>query len=105
GIAHLRAFPAVKRLLAVGALAAALAAGRASAHDAPYSFLDLQVGPRGLDGTLTVHVFDAAHELGLRAPDSLLDSTRAAAVGPRLAALLGSRLALRADGRLLAPRW
>ena len=52
-----------------------------------------------------MHVFDAAHELGLRAPDSLLDSTRAAAVGPRLAALLGSRLALRADGRLLAPRW
>jgi len=80
-------------------------ATRALAHDAPYSFLDLRLGPGGLDGALTAHVFDLAHELGVAAPDSLLDSTRATAVADRLARVLGGRLRLVADGRAVPPRW
>src|SRR5689334_6837488 len=73
GLAHLRAgAAAVKRLLAAAALLAALAAP-ARAHDQPYSFLDLRLSNRALEGTVTAHVFDLAHEIALSTPDSLLD--------------------------------
>ena len=96
----------IRRLAGCWTIAAALAlVCPAFAHDAPYSFLDLRLGPAGLEGTVTAHVYDHAHELGLATPDSLLDSTRAATLAPRIARLLGPRLGLRADGRAIAPRW
>jgi hydrogenase/urease accessory protein HupE len=78
-----------------------LCAAPAFAHDAPYSFLDLRLHPTTLEGALTAHVFDLAHELGMSEPDSLLDSTRAALLAPRLASILGPRLHLSADGEPL----
>jgi hydrogenase/urease accessory protein HupE len=94
----------VKRLLATAALLMALAAP-ARAHDQPYSFLDLQLSDRALQGTVTVHVFDLAHETGLSTPDSLLDPARANAAAGTLSRILDSRLSLRADGRPLPLRW
>src|SRR5262245_10100035 len=107
GLAHLREAPPMRRRIAiVGALALALLmANTAAAHDAPYSFLDLRLGPHGIAGTLTAHAYDLAHEIGLATPDSLLDSLRAAAEAPRLADRLGSRLALQADGHAIVARW
>ena len=87
-------------------LAAGLAcAAPAFAHDAPYSFLDLRLQPGRLEGTLTAHVFDLAHEIGLADPNLLLDSTRAAHEAPRLARILAPRLQLTGDGRAIALRF
>ena len=57
----------------------------------PFSYLDLRLdAPRAAvdRGTLTVHVFDAAHELGVDPPDRLLEPDVAAARAPALQALL-----------------
>jgi hydrogenase/urease accessory protein HupE len=91
------------------ALAALLAvtawAPTAFAHDQPYSFLDLRLsGPR-LEGRLTAHVFDLSHEIGLAAPDSLLDSTVAARRAGVLRTVLGPRWTLVADGDTVHVRW
>ena len=77
----------------------------AGAHDAPFSFLDLRLGDRGLDGTFTAHVYDLAHELGDERPESLLEASRAAAARDSLVAVLAPRLAVRADGRALELAW
>ncbi len=77
------------------------AAPAAWAHDAPYSFLNLRFRPGGLEGSLTTHVADIAHELGTAAPDSLLAAARARSVGPALFALLSKRLAIVGDGDTL----
>lgn len=94
----------MKRLLATAALLAWLAAP-ARAHDQPYSFVDLRLSDRGLQGSVVAHVFDLAHEIGLATPDSLLDPARANAASEALSRILGSRMSLRADGRPLELRW
>jgi hypothetical protein len=90
----------MKRALLLLLLAAA-AARPASAHDAPYSFLELRFGPHGVEGALTAHVVDLAHESATTAPESLLAPARAAAQGPALFALLAARLAVVGDGDTL----
>lgn len=78
---------------ALGALASV-----ASAHPAPFSFLDVRLDAGGIGGTLTVHDLDAAHALGLADARALLDADTAARHGPALAALLSRRLRLTIDG-------
>lgn len=92
----------------VGAVLAAFLSATphlASAHSQPYSFLDLHLTDRALEGTLAAHVVDLAHEIGLATPDSLLDPRRASAAAETLARVLDSRLELRADGRRVPLRW
>lgn len=86
----------------------ALLAVPASAHPVPFSYLDLRLDSgagQAINGTLTVHVFDAAHELGVDPPETLLAPGVAAARAGALEALLGSRLTLAADGRPLDVVW
>jgi len=85
-------------LMAVGAV-------EVWAHDQPYSWLDLRLGPDRLEGRVTAHIVDLAHECGLASPDSLLDPGALARHEPALRAALASRLLLMADGRLLRPEW
>jgi hydrogenase/urease accessory protein HupE len=80
-------------------------AARADAHPAPFSYLDLDVSERSIEGSLVLHVFDAAHDLGIAAPQSLLDAPAAQAVRERLIELLAPRLSFSADGRAQAPEW
>jgi hypothetical protein len=90
------------------ALAAAIlltGAGPASAHPAPFSYLDLHLDRAGLHGVLVVHDYDAAFELGVAQPDALLDPELAARLRDRLVAVLQPRLRLEADGRPLVARW
>ena len=87
----------MKRLL----LLLLLIASPAWAHDAPYSFLNLSFAPGRASGTLTAHVVDLAHELPIAAPESLLSSSQATALGPRLFALLAPRVAIVGDGDTL----
>ncbi len=65
GIAHLVALGALALLVGVAAPAAA--------HPVPFSYLDIRIEPGAINLTLVVHVFDAAHELGVDPPERLLD--------------------------------
>jgi len=98
------------RAMAVAVLVLACASAEARAHAQPYSFLDLRLearlglyGDRALDGRLTAHVFDLAHEIGLASPETLLAAP--AAYADTLRQVLGRRLRLVADGDTIAPQW
>ncbi|MXO71189.1 HupE/UreJ family protein [Alteraurantiacibacter buctensis] len=67
-------FSGWRRLLAVIAGVAALFVSMAAAaHPAPFSYLDLRLQDRSIEGTLTVHAIDLAHELRIDQPTTLLD--------------------------------
>lgn len=70
----------------------------AYAHPAPFSYLDLHVDNGGLSGTLVVHDLDAAHDLGVANPDTLLEPAVAVRYRDALIALLSPRIALTLDG-------
>jgi hypothetical protein len=71
----------------------------ATAHPAPFSFLDLRIDGGRVGGTLTIHDLDAAHELGLADTVALLDASAARRHGAALATLLAHRLSIAIDGR------
>jgi hydrogenase/urease accessory protein HupE len=71
----------------------------AVAHPAPFSYLDVRLSPSTMHGTLVLHDFDVAHELGLATPNALLDPLALQAYVPQIAALVHGRLAMIADGR------
>jgi hypothetical protein len=50
-------------------------ASSASAHPAPFSYLDVVFRNGAIEGSLTVHIIDIAHELGLTPPEKLLDAS------------------------------
>ena len=88
---------------ALVALALALAARPASAHDQPYSYLDLRLGSRGLEGRVAAHVIDLAHESGLDA-DSLRDPAYLARTRRRVERVFLQRLDVTVGGRRLEVR-
>jgi hypothetical protein len=80
------------------AAALALLASPVGAHPAPFSFLDLQLSNEGVTGTLIIHDFDAAHDVGIDPPERLRDSAFAERYRDQLTRLMQSRLALFLDG-------
>jgi hydrogenase/urease accessory protein HupE len=74
-----------------------------SAHPAPFSYLDVRLAPSEIAGTLVLHDFDVAHELGLPAADALLDPATLPQHAAAIIALVESRLRMTADGTDL--RW
>jgi len=95
------------RLLLV-LMALALPAARAGAHPVPFSYLDLHLespGAARLDGTLVVHAFDVAHDLQIDSPERMLDASLVRARFPAIAAMMGARFRLSADGNPLIPSW
>jgi hydrogenase/urease accessory protein HupE len=92
--------------LSVFVIAAALAWARpAAAHPVPFSYLDLRLRADAIDGSLVVHIFDAAHDLTIEPVERLLDPALAAQQSAALANLLTARFTVSADGRALAPQW
>ena len=83
----------------------ALAAARAEAHPVPFSYLDVHLTRDAVEATLVIHVFDLGHDLGIQPPDRLLDLDRVKAEGAAIAALVGSRLTISANGRVLTGSW
>ena len=77
----------------------------ASAHPAPFSFLDLIVRDAVIDGIVVLHVEDVAHDLGLPVPDRLLEPAFLATQQERLFALLTPRFTVRAGDERLMPQW
>ena len=77
----------------------------AAAHPAPFSYLDLSLDAQGAHGSIILHDFDVAHDLGIEPPDRLLDPAFAATQRARLEALAAERLRLTMDGEARAVRW
>jgi len=90
---------------ALAALFALALAGNASAHQEPYSHVEIRVESGRMEGRVMGHVVDLAHETGLPAPDSLLDSRYVAAHLAGVHVMLESRLMLLADGRRVPLHW
>ena len=78
---------------------------RVAAHPVPFSYLDVRVGPRGLDVTLVAHIFDLAHDLNVTPAEDLLKPDVIKQRAGAMVALLDPRLEIAADGRRLAPTW
>ena len=75
------------------------------AHPLPFSYVDVHPGPSGVTLDITVHVFDAANEVGVTPPESLLDPAALSGRGAALGSLLSGRLSLSVDGRRLSGDW
>jgi hypothetical protein len=76
-----------------------LLSGSASAHPAPFSYLDIVFRNGGIDGTFVVHVIDVAHDLGLQ-PAELLNPDVVQQQAQRIRDLLAPRIVLRSNRRL-----
>jgi hypothetical protein len=96
----------MRSVLCAALLAAALLLpAPAAAHDAPFSYLDLEVLDDRIDASLLIHVIDANVVLGIEPVDVRIDQARAEAGLALLAAHLESRMRLEADGTVLTPEW
>ena len=91
--------------IALVAITLLLSVTPASAHPAPFSYLDLHLDANGVTGTLVVHDLDAAHDLGVANADTLLDPATAARYRDALVALLGPRVSLMLDNRPATITW
>src|ERR1041384_8022595 len=78
-----------------------LAAARpASAHPAPFSYLDVVFPQGGIEGKPVLHLIAAAHQLGITPPERLLENDVAASTREQLGAILKPRITFRTDHRL-----
>lgn len=77
----------------------------ASAHPAPFSYVDVRLQRGAIDATIVAHIFDVAHDLNIAESERLLDPAFASQQSGTFAALVASRLSISADGRVLAPEW
>lgn len=93
------------RLAVLGTVLALLTvrAAPASAHPAPFTYLDIRVDDRVLEISLIAHAFDVAHDTGLAQPDQLMQDPELHTRGQRFAQLLPQRLSLSVDGRTVTP--
>lgn len=97
----------MKRLRWPAAVVLALAllcARQASAHPAPFSYIDVVLAGERADVAVVSHIYDVAHDLNVSPFDRLLDPEVVAAHDGDLAALLQPRFALDADGRAVTCR-
>lgn len=95
----------MRLLIASVALALCVFPRAALAHPAPFSYLDARLGPATITGTLVVHDFDVAHDLGIERPADLLAPAFAERQRAALVALVDRRVQLRADGQVVPIEW
>jgi hydrogenase/urease accessory protein HupE len=86
-------------------LAAMLLAMPAAAHPVPFSYLDLQLRPADIDVSLTIHIYDLAHDLQITPMERLLDAGFLTNQVPAIRTLLTPRLQISSDGKVLAGDW
>src|SRR5678815_2116737 len=96
-------FVPILRSLVVAAVLLCGAAS-ASAHPAPFSYLDIVFKDGGIEGTLVIHVIDAAHDLNITPFERLMENAVAESSRQAIADFLSPRLDLRTDRRL-AIQW
>ena len=78
-------------------------ASRANAHPVPFTYLDVRVQGTALDVTLVAHVIDVAHDLKIEPPERLFDPAVLQTHHAAIAELLGGRLTLSVDNRIVTP--
>jgi hydrogenase/urease accessory protein HupE len=76
----------------------------AQAHPEKFSYLDVQIRQAGLDLTLTVHIFDMAHDLNVE-PKTLRDYRTARPHEASMTRLINERLKVIADGSAIPNAW
>lgn len=84
-------------LAALAALALLLLSGPVQAHPAPFSYIDLDLHEQRIEGTVTVHASDLAHELGIEEPSILFDQSVLSSQYADIKALMAPRIHL-SDG-------
>ena len=94
----------MRRILIFLCLAGAIPAP-AAAHPAPFSYIDLRLDGATIDLTVTVHEFDAAHDLGVEDARRLLDAAQLSRYSDALVTLLEDRLQIWVAGERLAAEW
>lgn len=94
--------PARRWLLATLGL---LLAGSADAHPTPFSYLTLELDGASARGSLVMHEYDVAHELGIADPDTLLQPDEARRQQLPLRLMVDGRMRLAFDGRPLQAAW
>jgi len=94
----------MRRVLIFLCLTVALVAP-ASAHPAPFSYVDVRLDGANAELTVTVHEFDAAHDLGVADASRLLNASELAHYGPPLLELLKDRLQIWVGGQRLTGTW
>jgi hydrogenase/urease accessory protein HupE len=80
-------------------------APEAGAHPAPFSYIDLHLDAERMGGTLVIHDFDAAYELGIEDPQVLLEPRVARECADELLAIVAERLQIAADGEPATLQW
>jgi hypothetical protein len=86
-------------------LIAIACARNTAAHPSPFSYIDVVVRADAIEGSVLVHIYDAAHDLNIESQERLLDPAFLETQRVALEALLSRRLDIKADGRLLIPEW
>jgi len=81
-----------RTFLAILVVGIALIAHPANAHPAPFSYADVELHEQHIEGTLSVHTIDIAHELGIEEPSTLLDERVLASQYSDIKALLSDRI-------------
>ena len=71
-----------------------LCASHAAAHPAPFSYLDIAFRGGNIEGSLTVHVIDIAHELNVTPSERVLDPEFLARERQRILDVLTPRISL-----------
>lgn len=83
-----------RTFLATLLLALALIATPAHAHPAPFSYIDVELHEQHIEGTLSVHTIDLAHELDIEEPATLFDERVLDSQYSKIKALLAARFRL-----------
>ncbi|PYR93422.1 MAG: hypothetical protein DMG19_01695 [Acidobacteria bacterium] len=86
-------------------LAILLLAAPAVAHPVPFSYLDVLLQPGMIEGSLTVHIYDLAHDLQITPMVRLLDSNFVAEQETAIHNLLTPRFGVATEGHALPPEW
>jgi hydrogenase/urease accessory protein HupE len=74
----------------------------ASAHPAPFSYIDVRIGDGPLHGRIVLHDLDVAHDLGLSSTDALATDAGIREHREAIARLMSARFGLMADGGIAA---
>jgi hydrogenase/urease accessory protein HupE len=78
-------------------------ATRSEAHPVPFTYLDIDIEASALNVALVAHTIDVAHELKIDPPARLLDPAVLQAQHAAISKLLGARLTLTVDNRIVVP--
>jgi hydrogenase/urease accessory protein HupE len=101
--AHGRIGLGIAELLCI--LGSCAVAAEVGAHPAPFSYLDLHLNAGSASGSLVIHDFDAAHELSIDDPQTLLTADIARERAGELTRIIDSRLRIVADARRVTVQW